>query len=87
MHSGLREPVLFALSAMGWVGAGATWLGLAMDAGVCVGSAKAPCFARRLRNSLPELSPLPNTLHGSLLEYNTTAYQGVHTTTTHPRLM
>ena len=38
MHSGLREPVLFALSAMGWVGAGETWLGLAMDVGVCVGS-------------------------------------------------
>ena len=47
MHSGLREPVLFAFlsrktwPAMGWVGAGATWFGLAMRAGMCVGSSNA----------------------------------------------
>ena len=58
MHSGLREPVLFVLSAMGWVGAGATWLGLAMDAGVCVGSGgfnESAVFARRLRNRYTSL--------------------------------
>ena len=37
MHSGLREPVLFALSVMGWVGAGATCFGLAMGAECALG--------------------------------------------------
>ena len=69
MHSGLREPVLFALlsreiwPAMGWVGAGATWL--AMGAGMCVGSgasSNASSSARRLRKRYTGFSPLLNTL-------------------------
>ena len=69
MHSGLREPVLFALlsretwPAMGWVGAGATLL--AMGAGMCVGSgasSNAPSCARRLRNRYTTFSPPLNTL-------------------------